>query len=70
MKAATDLTQERLTVVEISGSDRSSYRHGGELEATQHTRVGRRGLGLALTRQIKGIADRAYVSMICMETPS
>jgi hypothetical protein len=26
MKAASDLTQERLTVVEISGSDGSSYR--------------------------------------------
>jgi hypothetical protein len=44
MKAASDLTQERLTVVEISGSDDSSYRHRRELEVTQSTRAGRRGL--------------------------
>src|ERR1700687_2929119 len=45
MKAASDLTQERLTVVEISGSDGGSYRHRGELEVTQSTRAGRGGLG-------------------------
>src|ERR1700687_5438792 len=45
MKAASDLTQERLTVVEVSGSDGSSYRHRDELEVTQSTRGGRGGLG-------------------------
>ena len=45
MKAASDLAQERLTVVEISGSDGSSYRHRGELEVTQSTRACRCGLG-------------------------
>src|SRR6266404_3292148 len=45
MKAASDLAQERLTVVEISGSDGSSDRHRGELEVTQSTRAGRGGLG-------------------------
>jgi len=45
MKAASDLTQERLTVVEISGSAGSSYRHCGELEVTQSARAGGRGFG-------------------------
>ena len=44
MKAASEPTQERLTVVEISGSDGSSWRHRDELEMTQSTRDGRRGL--------------------------
>jgi hypothetical protein len=48
MKAASDLTQERLTVVEISGSDGSSYRHRDKLEVTQSIRTGRRRLGDAL----------------------
>src|SRR6266404_3973419 len=45
MKAASDLAQERLTVVEVSGSDGSSDRHRGELEVTQSARAGRLGLG-------------------------
>jgi hypothetical protein len=45
LKAASDLTQERLTVVEIRGSDGSSDRHRGELEITQSIGAGRFGLG-------------------------
>jgi hypothetical protein len=43
VKAARDLTQERLTVIEISGSDGNSYRHRDELKITQFTRAGGRG---------------------------
>jgi hypothetical protein len=45
MKAASDLTQERLTVVEISGGDGSSYRHRRELKVTQSIGSIRPGLG-------------------------
>jgi hypothetical protein len=40
MEAVSDLTQERLTVVKIGGSDGSSYRHRDELEVTQSIRAG------------------------------